>query len=353
MDDQQGNVIDGTARARQWRLARSKTHAVTDGAEARSDAPKSIAGSLLVPADMLPVASPGDQRPNGDRQSRTLEQPPLHGAVTADRGADEDPVHQNPFLLPDTAAVASVGQGTRPARRRLIAALFTRSVGAADEIGVARPSGPRIALGGDVEQAARRAKRWATMGKHAGDCSHHLRLGRAVIVSAVLLSVAAVSVIGIASQTNSTAAGPRRASVAAATPRPDAGVGTATKSVIGALGALEHHVRTSRARYHAVQTHRRPREKSRARPRHVSQQPSVGRRRSSPPFTARASAPSTSARSTSSSSPAYSPPASSVPAPAASAPSEPAPTTTTSAPQPAGPSGLGGTVGSNCNPKCS
>ena len=34
--------------------------------KARSDAPKSIAGSLLVPADMLPAASPADRRPNAD-----------------------------------------------------------------------------------------------------------------------------------------------------------------------------------------------------------------------------------------------------------------------------------------------
>jgi hypothetical protein len=353
MDDQQGTVIDGTARARQWRLARSKTHAATEDAEARSDAPKSIAGSLLVPADMFPVASPGDQHPNGDEQGQATGRPPGSGAVTADLGADEDTVHQNPFLLPDAAAAASAGRGARPARRRLIASLLARSV-VADEIGVARPSGPRIALRGDVEQAAQRARRWATMGEYARDCSYHLRRGRAVIVSAVLLSVAAVSVIWIASQTHSTAAGARRASIGAATPRPDAGVGTAIKSVIGALGAFEHQVRASRARYHAVQTHRRAREKSRARPRHVSQQPSVSRRQSSPPVTARASALSTSARNTSSSTPAYNPqPATSDPAPTAASPSEPAPSTTTSASQPAGPSGLGGTVGSNCNPKCS
>ena len=35
--------------------------------EARSDAPKSFAGSLLVPADMLPPASPPDEDLNGER----------------------------------------------------------------------------------------------------------------------------------------------------------------------------------------------------------------------------------------------------------------------------------------------
>jgi hypothetical protein len=130
MDDQQGNVIDGTARARQWRLARSKTHPSTDGAGTRSDAPKSIAGSLLVPADMLPAASPGDEYPNGDGQSRATERPPRPGASSADRGSDEDTLHQNPFLVPEAAAAASAARGTRLARRRVIAASLTRLVGA-------------------------------------------------------------------------------------------------------------------------------------------------------------------------------------------------------------------------------
>ena len=70
MDDQQGNVIDGTARARQWRLARSPARAESDGAEARSDAPKSIAGSLLVPADMLSIGVPDDETGGGAHSVR-------------------------------------------------------------------------------------------------------------------------------------------------------------------------------------------------------------------------------------------------------------------------------------------
>jgi hypothetical protein len=54
MDDKPGNVIDGTARARQWRRSRSKARADENGsADIRSDAPKSFASSLLVPADMV------------------------------------------------------------------------------------------------------------------------------------------------------------------------------------------------------------------------------------------------------------------------------------------------------------
>lgn len=225
----------------------------------------------------------------------------------------------------------------------------------ADEIGGLAPSGPRLGLRGDAEPAAQRGKRRAALSASARGRSHHFRLARAMIVSAVVLSLAAVSVIEIASQTSSTPVKARRASLTAAASSPVAGVGTAAKRAIGALGALEHQLRTSRARHRAAQAHRRPREKPRARGRHVSKQRSVSRHESSPPVTA----PSTSSYTNSSSAPSYnpqptSPPVTSQPAPTItqSAP-QTAPTVTQSAPQPAGPSGPGGTVGSNCNPKCS
>jgi hypothetical protein len=49
MDEKHGNVIDGTARSRQWR--RSKPTDDTNGGP-HSEAPKRIATSLLIPADM-------------------------------------------------------------------------------------------------------------------------------------------------------------------------------------------------------------------------------------------------------------------------------------------------------------
>ncbi len=76
MDDQQGNVIDGTARARQWRRSKPKTGSAPEAPEARSDAPKSFAGSLLVPADMLPPAFPPDEHLNGNEQGRAVAPPP-------------------------------------------------------------------------------------------------------------------------------------------------------------------------------------------------------------------------------------------------------------------------------------
>jgi hypothetical protein len=123
MDDQQGNVIDGTARARQWRRSRSNAARATDeGAEARSDAPKSIAGSLLVPADMLSAGTPLDEQLSGDERSRATVQPADYGGVTPGSWPSTDAVHQNPFLAPEAA---SAGQSARPASRRPIAALLT------------------------------------------------------------------------------------------------------------------------------------------------------------------------------------------------------------------------------------
>ena len=83
MDDQQGHVIDGTARARQWRRSKPKTGSAPDAPETRSDAPKSFAGSLLVPADMLPAAFPPDERLNENEQGRAAAPPPR---ADADRG---------------------------------------------------------------------------------------------------------------------------------------------------------------------------------------------------------------------------------------------------------------------------
>ena len=101
MDDQQGNVIDGTERARQWRRSRSKAAPENPGdGQGRSDAPKSIAASLLVPADMLEAtlvvadeASVAAKAPSRDEEGEGPARPP---ANTEQR--------VNPFLLPDAAA---------------------------------------------------------------------------------------------------------------------------------------------------------------------------------------------------------------------------------------------------------
>ena len=117
MDDQQGHVIDGTARARQWRRSKAKAGSAPDAPETRSDAPKSFAGSLLVPADMLPAAFKRDEHADRDEPSRATERPPRPGAVTADKVPVDDTARQNPFLAPEAAVVGSEGRTRRRAGR--------------------------------------------------------------------------------------------------------------------------------------------------------------------------------------------------------------------------------------------
>lgn len=133
MDDQPRNVIDGTARAGHWSRSRPNTARTDgDGAQARADAPKSIAASLLVPADMLPGVSPVDGRPNGDQDGGADPQPPGSAAALGDGLASEDTARQNPFLAPEAGGGSAAGSA-RPAGRRSIVALLTRAIGAVNE----------------------------------------------------------------------------------------------------------------------------------------------------------------------------------------------------------------------------
>jgi hypothetical protein len=113
--DEQGKVIDGTARARQWRRSRPKSAADTDGAEAHSDAPKSIASSLLVPAEMLdgaPAPQPGEiaSPTNGAGAGTVIADGGSSSARDFTVGAED----QNLFLAPDAAVVVESRQ--RPKR---------------------------------------------------------------------------------------------------------------------------------------------------------------------------------------------------------------------------------------------
>jgi hypothetical protein len=212
---------------------------------------------------------------------------------------------------------------------------------APDVIGAAPSSGPRIGLRESADPAPHRPRRrFAPSTRDA-----HPRLRRGVIVSVVLLGVAAVSVAGIASLTSGTGARPHQVSLVAATSTPAAGLNTAARTVIGVLGMLERRVPTGPSvRRRSVRAARRPRHKTRVRARHLSSRPAVGGGERTPVVAVPPSAPSTSSDATSSSAPGYS---------SQPATSQPAPVVTRSAPQPAGPSGPGGTVGNNCNPKCS
>ena len=127
MDDKPGNVIDGTARARQWRRSRSKARADEDGsAEIRSDAPKSFASSLLVPADMVHgVLGPAAEQEDALGDALDGE----HDETDDARAANATPPERrNPFLAPEAAVVATTDPAKRHSKHRLATALIARVI---------------------------------------------------------------------------------------------------------------------------------------------------------------------------------------------------------------------------------
>ena len=124
MDEQQGHVIDGTARARQWRRSRSKAGAGEEDGGPRSDAPKSIASSLLVPADMVHAAVRAAPTGTGSSGEDGLVEPGGeacgHGAAPSDDAAAGRVEHRNPFLAAESAAATTSGQTSGTSRRRRI-----------------------------------------------------------------------------------------------------------------------------------------------------------------------------------------------------------------------------------------
>jgi hypothetical protein len=115
MEDESGKLIDGTARALQWRRSRSAS-ARTEGHETRSAAPKSIAASLLVPAEMLAPAT-------------SLGSDAGHVATAT----DEASAHINPFLMPEAfgggeglKTSRKSGRRAQDGRRRLVPAATSR-----------------------------------------------------------------------------------------------------------------------------------------------------------------------------------------------------------------------------------
>jgi hypothetical protein len=129
MDDQHQNVIDELARARQWRRSRSKpARPTSEATKARSDAPKRIADSLLVPAHMLPAARPVD-RSHADDQRSGAPQPADPGDMATDGSQPEGAGDRNVFLDPEADGAGSDGRTVTAASRRSIAALLTRLIG--------------------------------------------------------------------------------------------------------------------------------------------------------------------------------------------------------------------------------
>jgi hypothetical protein len=182
MDNEQGKVIDGTARARHWRRSRAKPSADGAGSEAHSDAPKSIASSLLVPAEMFD----GAVAPTSDRASGSGE--PSHDLnggepVSVDRGVDETR-HQNLFLSPD-AVVPDPGR-QQSGRGSLAALIAQRLRRAGTRVDWHRR--PRTASGSRPRRSARIIPR-----------------GRTVVLAASLVAaIVAVAGVVAGSETRST-----------------------------------------------------------------------------------------------------------------------------------------------------
>ena len=103
MDDQQENVFDVTARARQRRRSRPPAPSGKDAEGPRSDAPKSIAGSLLVPAEMLAGSLPADQPAAGNEQAAL----PRGAATAVDGASAAERSRRNPFLVPPAECEAA------------------------------------------------------------------------------------------------------------------------------------------------------------------------------------------------------------------------------------------------------
>jgi hypothetical protein len=130
-----------------------------EGAEPRSDAPKSIAASLMVPADMLAAALPSDGHHNRHDERRGTERSPHPGSDAPDEASFDDALHQNPFLIPEAVHAARGSDGARPARRRVTPALLMLWVGAIDAL----RSGARQGLVGVHRQRRRGVRRTAVM----------------------------------------------------------------------------------------------------------------------------------------------------------------------------------------------
>src|SRR5450755_1744167 len=127
MDDQNGNVIDGTERARQWRRSRSKAAAA---AEPNSDAPKSIASSLLVPAELVSAITSqtaGEDSFATDESVRAATGAADTRSVAAARVSDAKHHHPNPFLAPESARIGNASKGAGRPHGRSLAALISRS----------------------------------------------------------------------------------------------------------------------------------------------------------------------------------------------------------------------------------
>ena len=93
-----------------------------DAAEPRSEAPKSIAGSLLVPAEMLAGSLPADQPASSGTEQAAL---PRGRSTAVDGTSGAERARRNPFLVPPAE---SAEPRSKLDRWRVITARLARSV---------------------------------------------------------------------------------------------------------------------------------------------------------------------------------------------------------------------------------
>ena len=140
MDDEQGNVFDGTARSHEWRRRRSKLRSEAEAADGneppRSEAPKGIAPSLLVPAGLVHptiprvpggATRPGESAEAGDHADDVR--------AKANGGADRRKEHRNPFL---SGADSDTGETSGRSDNGWLAAVLALA------IAVCRSAGSRV-----------------------------------------------------------------------------------------------------------------------------------------------------------------------------------------------------------------
>jgi hypothetical protein len=196
---------------------------------------------------------------------------------------------------------------------------------AVEEIRPAAPGAPRIALRESGDRTPQRSKR--RYAATAGTRGHgtHPRLRAALIVTAIVLGVAAMGVIAIVSDTNSAVTKPPGTGLVAVTSRPGEGLSTVAKNAVGVLGALGHQLRKSQPVPGAVHAHGRHRRTTGGRVRRSSRDTPATGSESAPRIADAASTRSASSYSSSGSSSGYgSHPATTEPAPATASTKQPA-----------------------------
>lgn len=300
MDDQQGNLIDGTARARQWRRSRPKPGAAQEGDAGYSDAPKSMAGSLLVPAELLAleVTDPGAAR-----------------AVEAPKAAGAAPEHVNPFLAPGHAGLE---ESARPRHRPMT--MFAR-------LAHTRQTRRLLAVGSGLLLVSLAAVAFALLEQrrppsHVARTDTRAGLNVNHLAPALLAKVASSNALG--------------------------------RNAWEVRGISSPARRSAKPRSARLEAARRRASRSNGRTPHTSSTPvSHGTAPIQAVSRQTVSVNHDSAASSSASAAQHAAPVQATPQQAPPQQTAQQPVHYQPPPQPAGPAGLGSQVGSNCNPKCS